>query len=129
MLRTHEAQIGAFRATLDPNALATVDALRSLIMAIDQPLVEEFKWNAPSFRLEDEHRVTLGIERDGSVRMVLHRGVSQKDTQDFEFRDPLKLAHWPAKDRGVLKFRSLQDVTSQRDVLKSLVSRWLEILA
>lgn len=122
-----EAEIEAFRTKLDPENRLIVDALRSIIKSADQRLVEEFKWNAPSFRLGAEHRVTLGLERAGSVRLVLHRGASKKDTTGFEFQDPHKLAAWPAKDRGVLKLKSLQDVNAKRDGLADLITRWLAI--
>lgn len=127
MVKSFEAKIDTFRSSLAPETLHIVDALRTLIIRVDSRLVEEFKWNAPSFRLGDEHRITLGLERNGSVRLVLHRGVSRKDNANFEFQDPLKLAVWPARDRGVLKLKSFEELTSIAEPLTELAARWLAI--
>lgn len=129
MPTSNAATIVSFRSTLDAQTLAIVDALRALISATNKDLQEEFKWNAPSFRLGKEHRVTLGLERKGGVRVVLHRGAFKKDTIDFSFDDPDKLAVWPSKDRGVLIMESMSDVDEKRDQLTVLISRWLQIPA
>jgi len=127
MPTNHKRAIAAFREGLGAEALETVDALRALIAAADERLVEDFKWSAPSFKLAREHRVTLGIERKGGVRIVLHRGVSKKDTSQFLFDDPDKLATWPAKDRGVLVLRSGPEVAEKHEALTSLIRRWLDV--
>lgn len=101
--------------------------MRSIVKGADHRLEEEFKWNAPSFRLGAEHRVTLGLERAGGARIVLHRGVSRKDTAEFKFDDPTRLAVWPAEDRGVIKLQTLQEVTEKKERLTDLIKGWLAV--
>lgn len=129
MPESHVHHVEAFRNGLDPETLATVDALRALIAATDARLHEGFKWNAPSFRLGTDHCVTLGLERKGGVRVVLHRGVLKKDAGNFNFDDPDRLAVWPSKDRGILIVRSLSELQTIRHKITDLVCRWLAAVA
>jgi hypothetical protein len=118
-----------FRATLDPATLATADRLRAIIAAAGPQLIERIKWNAPSFALGDDDRITLGLERKGGVRVVLHRGAKVKDTAGFAFDDPAKLARWLAPDRGVVIFADSAAVEAAADLLSDLCRRWLEATA
>lgn len=119
------ATIAEFRAGLDPDTLATVDALRAIIAQAAPDLDEAIKWNAPSFHRDGEHRVTLGLERDGGVRIVLHRGAKVQDSTDFAFADPFDLASWPAPDRGVILIPDAIDAERFRPALMDIVSRWV----
>ena len=118
--------IETFRASLDAPTLATVDALRAIIAAAGPSLTERIKWNAPSFAIGDDDRITLGLERKGGVRVVLHRGAKVQDTAGFAFADPTRLARWPAPDRGVVIFADLAAVEAAADRLSDLCVRWLE---
>lgn len=117
--------VDAFRLGLDKKTLGTVDALRAIIAGVDDGLTEHIKWNAPSFRLAGDDRITLGIERNGGVRVVLHRGAKPKDVTGFRFADPAGLAKWPAPDRGVLVFKDSAHVETCRKPLRDLCARWL----
>ena len=108
---------------------ATVDALRAIIAASNPELTERIKWNAPSFALADDDRITLGIATKGAVRVVLHRGAAVKDAGDFRFDDPGGLAEWRTADRGVMTFANADEVEMRREALQSLFARWLEATA
>ena len=123
------ATIDAYRAALEPELQETMDALRSIIVEAHPGLAERIKWNAPSFALGDDDRITLGIEQKGGVRVVLHRGAKAKDSRAFKFQDADRLAAWPAPDRGVLSFADTEAVTAQRDALRDLFTRWLAATA
>ena len=116
--------VEGFRAGLDSDTLAAIDALRALVVAADGSVEERIKWNAPSFAKGGDDRITLGIERKGGVRAVLHRGAKPK-VDDFSFDDPDRLAKWPAPDRGVLTFADADAVTAKGDALKDLFARWI----
>lgn len=102
-----------------------VDALRVAIRQAGPDLAETIKWNAPSFAQDGQDRITLGLERDGGVRVVLHRGAA-KLADGFVFDDRSGLAKWPSPDRGVLKLKDAAAVGSNRPALIDLFSRWLE---
>lgn len=118
-------KVQAFRKGLDPKLLETVDALRALIMASDARLTEGFKWNAPSFAFEGEDRITLGLERKGGVRIVLHRGAKPKDAAGFHFEDEAALARWPDPDRGIVLVTDASDVANKAAPLQALFARWI----
>lgn len=71
---------------------AGLDRLRAMVSTAAPGLTETIKWNAPSFTAGDQDRVTLGIERKGGWRVVLHRGAAPQDANDFVFEDPAKAA-------------------------------------
>lgn len=119
------SSVEAFRCNLDEDALSMVDALRAIISSAHSDLAESIKWNAPNFTLAGEDRITLGLERKGSVRVVIHRGAKPKDAQPFAFDDPARLAKWPAPDRGVVVFKDRADVDAHAMVLRDLCARWL----
>ncbi len=103
-----------------------IDALRAIVTRAHPGLVETIKWNAPSFADGDQDRVTLGIERKGGVRLVLHRGAASKGADGFTFDDPAGLARWPTRDRGVVTFADAAAVAGKATDLERLVRRWVE---
>lgn len=114
---------------LEPSARTAIDLLRQLVMSACPQLVESIKWNAPSFALNGEDRVTLGVERAIGTRLVLHRGARIQDAGGFRFDDPERLCRWPAQDRGIVRFNSPQDVAAISDKLQALVARWIAATA
>lgn len=119
------AAVQSWLATLAPESRQTVEALRAVVTGAAPELVEEIKWNAPSFRDGAVHKVTLGIERKGGVRIVLHRGVAKQDLAGWSFDDPDRLATWAAPDRGVMRFSTEAEVEAHRDSLEQLIVRWI----
>lgn len=116
-----------FRKTLAPDVLAMVDALRAAVAAAHPGLVESIKWNAPNFTVDGEDRITLGIERKGGVRLVLHRGATRHaDSAAFSFADDRKLARWAAPDRGVIVFGDLAAIRARAADLQALCRSWVE---
>jgi hypothetical protein len=124
-----EASVDAYRAGLAPDTLAMVDALRGMAAGARPGLEERIKWNAPSFALYGEDRITLGVAPKGGVRVVLHRGAKAKTPENFRFDDPDGLAKWPAPDRGVATFADVEQIEAKRQQLSALFMRWLEVAA
>lgn len=118
--------IEAFRADLDAETLAMIDRLRAIVASAHPDLVERIKWNAPSFALGEDDLLTLGLERRGGVRLVLHRGVRPKSAMGFSFDDPGGLARWPAADRGVVVFQDHREVEAAAAALRDLCARWID---
>jgi hypothetical protein len=121
--------IDTLRDNLTTDVRKTVDALREIIASSHSGLAESIKWNAPSFSHNGEHKITLGLTKAGAVQVVIHRGAKKKDATNFSFGDPALLARWPAKDRGVLIFRDVEEVTSRADTLRELFHNWIEAVA
>lgn len=117
--------VDAFLADLPAETLAVVQELRTLIRAAHPGLVEGIKWNAPSFALDGTDLVTLGLQRDGTTRLVLHRGAKAKDNSGFRFDDPAGLADWPAPDRGVVVIKDSEEMAAKSEQLTAMVGRWV----
>lgn len=113
--------------SLSPENRAVVDGLREIVRAAAPELTETIKWNAPNFADGDQDRVTLGLERKGGVRVVLHRGAAVKDAAAFAFDDPDGLAKWPSPDRGVAVFRDDEEVRTKAPALEHLTRRWIAV--
>ncbi len=89
-------------------------------------MVEHVKWNAPSFRVGGDDRITLGLQRSGEVRVVLHRGAKSAPAPGFRFEDPAGLARWAAPDRGVILFADEAALAAVEPAFIDLIRRWLE---
>jgi hypothetical protein len=118
--------VKAWLDSLSPGDREAVDRLRRIVTSAHPGLTETIKWNAPSFADGDQDRVTLGVERKGGVRLVLHRGVAVKDAAAFRFDDPEAVAKWPAPDRGVISLKTLADIDARGLAIGRLVRRWIE---
>lgn len=121
-----KAQVDQYLDSLDSGLRGVVDAVRDLIRRSYPGLREQIKWNAPSFSHNGEDRITLGIERRGGIRVVLHRGAKTKVSSGFDFADPDGLARWPAADRGVILIPDEDAAERQREALCALFRRWIE---
>jgi hypothetical protein len=105
---------------------ALVDRLREIVRTAATDLTETIKWNAPNFADGDQDRVTLGLERKGGVRVVLHRGAAVKAAAGFAFDDPDGIAKWPSPDRGVATFGDGAAIEADAAGLEDLIRRWIE---
>ncbi|RZJ94850.1 MAG: DUF1801 domain-containing protein, partial [Brevundimonas sp.] len=86
------ADVAAFIETWPEPIRPLTRRLRDVALGAAPDVTEHIKWNAPSFCVEGDDRITLGLERSGAVRVVLHRGAKAKDAAGFVFDDPMKLA-------------------------------------
>lgn len=102
------------------------DRLRAVVASARPGLVKRIKWNALSFAMGDADRITLGVERSGGVRLVLHRGATPRSTTGFSFSDDEGLAQWPTPDRGVVTWRQLADIDGVAVPLASLCRQWID---
>lgn len=115
-----------FRHGLDSDTLAMIDRLREIVGVSHSSLIERIKWNAPSFGVGGDDLITLGMERKGGVRLVLHRGANPQPDGDFSFDDADRLEKWPAADRGVMVCKDVAAIDRVRSQLTLLCSRWIE---
>ena len=118
-----------YRQSLNGDTRAMIDRLRAIVASAHPDLVERIKWNAPSFGVGEADRITLGVERRGGVRLVLHRGAKPRSTTGLSFSDDEHLAKWPAPDRGVIVWRELADIERDAASLASLCRRWIAATA
>ena len=103
-----------------------MQALRALVAASHPDVSEHVKWNGPSFVIDGDDRVSLGVAKGGAVRAVLHRGAEVKSTEGFAFADDTGLIQWAAVDRGVVTFADEADVAAKVEAFQALCARWFE---
>ena len=113
-----------FLAALEHPFKLGIERLRTAILASNDAITEQVKWNAPSFCHAGVDRATFRLQPGDQLQLVLHRGVTAKH-DGFRFADDSGLAEWVTPDRGVVTFRDLADVAAKQDAVVALVNRWV----
>lgn len=97
-----------------------IDEIRILTKSLDPDIIEEWKWNAPSFRLRDEYLFTFMLRPDDYLHVVVHH------TAAPEVMSPLLEGDY-ADGRRMIYLRSEDDLATHRGelerVLRELVER------
>ena len=122
--RTQE--VDRFMEGLDHPLKAGIEQLRLAILNSNDQITEHIKWKAPSFRYDDEDRVTFRLYPEDRVQLVFHRGAKVKgDAANFAFDDHTGLLRWVANDRAVVALWDAEDVEAKRADLVEVVRRWV----
>jgi hypothetical protein len=111
--------------TLKHSRKEEITHIRTLILGANAHITEHVKWNAPSFCLNDEDRITFRLQPGDRIQLIFHRGAKPKDSSNFVFEDSSGLLEWITKDRAVVTFADMDDVKSKTAKLKKLVRRWV----
>ena len=118
--------VAAFLAALRHGRAEEVERLRALILAAHPGLTEQIKWNAPSFAIDGDDRVTMRLAPGDVLQLILHRGAKVRDTTGFAFTDESGLVRWLAADRGVVTLADADDLEAKAPVIQKLVKNWVE---
>ena len=102
-----------------------VEALRTLILGAVPGLSERIKWNAPSFGMGEDDRITMRLHPGDRLQLILHRGAKAAADDLFRFEDPDRLIVWAAPDRGVVTFRDADDLAAKAAALTAILQRWV----
>lgn len=119
-----------FLSDLNVDKRLQVDTLRDLILDVESQLKEHIKWNAPSYVLDGEDRITFNLmNKQGVVKLILHMGSTRKENKKGEpiMQDEGGLIEWSSDIRGMITFNSINDITSSIDALKIIIKKWLSI--
>lgn len=119
-----DEDVNGWLARLTPEQAVVINRLRSIVLAVPAAWQESIKWNAPSFAVDGQDRVTLGLNRKGGYRVVLHSGARGHERPPG-FQDSGGLASWPGPDRGVVTLADLADVEASADALTRLITDWI----
>lgn len=108
-------------------AARALRTLCALILGAEPALAAEIKWNAPSFTLDGRDVLTTGVNRDGSIRLVLHRGAAKAapGTRRPDIDDPRGLLEWRGVDRAIATFTDNGAVRGNADAVRDLVRQWV----
>jgi hypothetical protein len=122
------ADVDSFIKQLDHPYKAGINRLRAAIKSLDSSIVEEVKWNAPSFKIED-HFATFKLYPPKNIQIVLHTGEKPKTPlRTFMLDDPHQLLKWPAIDRSVLTLQSSEQAEQLEAIVTKMVKQWIQQL-
>lgn len=111
---------------LDHPMRAEIDALRAIILKAHPGLVEGVKWNAPSYSVDGEDRITFQLRAKDKILLVFHRGAKKKapPKRGRLIEDESGLLEWADDDRAIATFRA-GEVATKKKALATVVKRWL----
>ncbi|MDB5162791.1 MAG: hypothetical protein JWN28_398 [Candidatus Saccharibacteria bacterium] len=121
-----------FLADLNEDKRLQVNTLRDLILKTAPQLEEHIKWNAPSYVLNGEDRITFNLmNKQGVVKLILHMGATRKEDKKGApvMQDDSELIEWSSDIRGMLTFRTIEDITVNLIPITSIIKNWLSIPA
>lgn len=115
---------------LDDDTREQVQLLRDIIGSLDADLTEHVKWNAPSYMLDGEDRITMNLRnKQGLVKLVLHMGATRPEDRKGA---PVLLAdegivEWASDIRGFVTFTDLADIRAKEPAVRRVLAGWLAI--
>ncbi len=123
-----KADPDAFMAALEHPLRADIDFVRGVIRQAVPAAEEGIKWNAPSFRLEDDF-ATFHLRPTDSVCVILHTGAKKRsEPLNMAIDDPSGLLEWLAKDRCMARLGAGEAVRSKRKPFEALLKAWVSRL-
>ena len=126
--QNHSDKVDAFMSKLEHPLKTEIEALRKIILAANEGVREEIKWNAPSFYIT-EHFATFKLRPIQTVQIVFHTGAKvKKQSSAIAINDPSGLLEWVAKDRCLATFSDLHDVQAKQTSITDIVRQWIQQL-
>jgi len=118
--------VDEFLQKLDHSRIDEIRQIRAMVLSVDENITEQIKWNAPSFCVAGDDRITFRLQPGDRVQLVFHRGAKKRtDADTFSFEDHTGLLEWAAKDRATITFANSEDVTKKSEALRELVAKWI----
>lgn len=120
-------QVTEFMNKLEHPFKKEIAEVRKIILGTNSRITEKIKWNAPSFCVEDDDRITFNLHGKDFFRLVFHCGAKVKDTSIKEplIDDNTGLLEWATVDRAIAKFTDMNNVKSKENALREIVNKWL----
>ncbi len=115
---------------LEEDKKAQVETLRVVIKDVKPSLVEHIKWNAPSYQLDGEDRITFNLmNKAGVVKLVLHMGATRKEDRKAEpiMSDNSGLLEWNSDIRATITFNDIDHIKEKRSDLVAILKKWLTL--
>ncbi|PHN02475.1 DUF1801 domain-containing protein [Flavilitoribacter nigricans] len=123
--RLNEA-VSLFLDDLDHPLRAEIELLRRELLAANNELTENIKWNAPNYEYAGADRITMRINPPRKLQLIFHCGAKVKEQPSERLiSDPTGLLDWKDKLRAVATFNERAEIEEQRTALKTLVNDWI----
>lgn len=124
-----QEQVEEYLHQLEHPLKKVIEEVRSFILSVDDRITEHIKWNAPSFCVQGEDRITLNLQGKGFIRLIFHCGAKIKD-HDIKgtlTEDAAGLLEWASQDRAIVKIVDTDDLEQKKEQLKAVIARWIEV--
>lgn len=119
------AEVEAWLARFPPPLRQQVDAIRAVFHALSSHVVEEIKWNTPSFRASDDF-ATLHLRDPTKPMVVFHTGVKAKGlVLRGRIDEPPGRIDWRAPDRCLFKLGPAADRAESLPALRRFAIDWM----
>lgn len=124
-----QEQVAKFIKNLKHPLKAEIQYVRRIIIETISQLEEHIKWNAPSYYLHGDDRITFNLHGKDGFRLIFHCGSKVTGYAKGEpfFEDSTNLLEWLAGDRAMIKFTSMDDIAAKEERLKQVVHKWIEV--
>ncbi len=130
MTPSAQPSVAEIVSALDDVTREQVQLLRDIIASLDADLTEHIKWNAPSYVLDGEDRITMNLRnKEGRVKLVLHMGATRPESKKGApvLADDEGLVEWASDIRGLITFVDVDDIRANQPALLGVLTRWLAI--
>lgn len=116
-----------FLTDLSDERQQQVQALRALIKTTHPELTEHIKWNAPSYVLDGEDRITFNMHYPDQTMILIHMGATRKENKKADpiMKDETGLVEWNSDIRGTVSFSSLDEIANSQADLTKILNAWL----
>lgn len=128
-LSDHE-QVIAFLQQLNHPLKKEIEEARNMILQSNDQITEHIKWNAPSFCVNNQDRITFNLHGKKGFRLIFHCGSkkTQYENNGPLFIDETGLLEWITGDRATVTITSQEDLMGQnRTRLINAINKWIEI--
>lgn len=120
--------VNEFMENLDHPFKDGVELLRNVIKNSNKNIVEEIKWNSPSYKI-DFHFATFKLYPPKNIQLVLHTDAKVKEKpKKIQLDDPHKIIKWAAPDRCVITIKSNEEAIKLKNQISEIVKNWIEQL-
>lgn len=120
-------EVTRFLDQLDHPLRKEIEQLRAILLAADESIGENIKWNGPNYTFAGEDRITMKIQPPKMIQLIFHRGAKkQEQPRERLIQDPFGLLDWRENDRAIIGFRSAEEISAQREKLAFLIDAWLK---
>lgn len=117
--RNNTEKVNEFMNSLEHPFKKEVQAVRDIIINVDEKITEEIKWAAPSFSYKG-YMATFNLWAKKQVHLVFHNGAILKDRSGLLEGDYV--------DRRMVYFSSMEDVNAKRPALENAVRKWVKVM-
>ena len=119
-------KVEKFLSELNSGVKPGVMEVRKLILFADKNITEQIKWNAPSFCIGGDDRITFRLLPE-KIQLIFHRGAKKRaDEKTFKFVDKSGLVKWITPDRGTVTFTGLEEISARKNDFVELVGQWMK---